>query len=1457
MQKVPSYIPGFIHDQYESGNFHGQFSGSALHLDLSGFTMITEQLMEHGKEGAEILSAYLDKVFGEFIKAIYTHDGFVSGFAGDAITALFNKSNNVLSACRAALQIQISSSNNPDYPTKFGELKLSARIGLAFGNIEWGILGSDDLKVYFFRGPAMDKCIRAEQFSTSGKIVIESSLKKQLPLSFGEIEELEKGMFLLVKSDCVPVQSFLRPQVLNRDIVEQFLPRTLLLNPQKGEFRNVVSLFLSFNEVGDYEKLNAFVKTVVVEVNNHGGFIESLDFGDKGAMFLIIFGFPIARENMINSAITCIHSIRDLFGLKIKAGLAFGTVFAGIKGSLERASFGILGDTVNLAARFVQKADWGEIWISKYLADKVGDSYFTSDKGELSFKGKSEKVKVCLLKERREAGLLNEMSGPMVGRVRELRETVEIIDTIFHRRSFSWINIYGEAGIGKSRFVYEIIRSVKNRMNVSIFSADSTIKKNLAPFTMFFKQEFRLAENVSKDRQLIHFNQSFQTMVNDLRNEKTEISDPRFDDLLSELIRTKSILAALVEIEEADSLYDTMEPQDRPDALKHAIITYFQINCLIQPLLLVCEDVQWYDAESLDILNKVEVDCLKFPMQVLATSRSDSAEPMVKGRSSSRHYNLVLDELEKDELTLLVSSILGTEADKNLLRYLHTKSNGNPFYLEQLCHFLHENHLLEQNRHELSLSGSVEDIPLDLQHLIMARIDRFSHQLKEVLQIASILGRQFEVILLEQIINLASKIPSVESGYSNVNEPKPIIQQGISENILSAVSELAYIFKHALLRDAIYDMQLRARLRTLHKLAGDSIILLYKDNEAKCADAAYHYELAEEEELTYQYYLRAAHFAKGNFHIEQAHYCYEKAVHFCKKLFGDNHMNVGSVLCQYAEFTLMTNEYDLAEELFDSALDIYNKVKDDHCEEIVELLNGKGTTFVYSGKNKKAMDCLEEALNLYQSEHSEESDLLALLINNIGMAHHYSGNIEQAEQYFQRALDMRNRSCEEVHLDTVMCLNNVGYILSSKGKYTEALERYNKALQIIDTLGCIRRSDAIVTLYNKGRVYHQMGKYHQAIDIYLQAKKIIVETYGQNHLNNATIDSYLLTTYIAMEKYDVALTCLKNVLALRIKKLGKDNPETMTTINDFGFYLYCTNQHQKALSCHRSLLQRRIQFHGHEHPYVALSYNNLALAQQACDRYDEALQSFQKSLTIRTKILGDEHTQTTYTCYNLGNLLFLRGDLDEALFYFNKARNSANLDIHEINMRIPRVFYFIAHIYLYKKDYEESLDSIEKALESLKEGDNYLNRSDLLSMKALAFFNAGRVTEALKIIQPLTTNLVDLNVKVSSRLYCTLGSIVASTKRNEEISILKKISEKTGCGLDPEKYFERAIQQTKSSNYKIEYLDSLIELGKYLYTVGKISDAKQTFHTAYTFARDKSMKFYSRSIAEYISQTEN
>ena len=175
-------VPEIIVENYRAGCYSGEFPAVGMFLDLTGFSNMTDALMQHGQHGAEVLAGLMHGVFDPLVASIFEYGGKIVGFAGDGIMALYpiesDATSTALKALTSAYVIQKRFQENPTRQTVYGEFSIFAKIGMGRGSVSWGILhsSSEHQATYYFRGNAVDEAAHMEHHARAGDILLTESI---------------------------------------------------------------------------------------------------------------------------------------------------------------------------------------------------------------------------------------------------------------------------------------------------------------------------------------------------------------------------------------------------------------------------------------------------------------------------------------------------------------------------------------------------------------------------------------------------------------------------------------------------------------------------------------------------------------------------------------------------------------------------------------------------------------------------------------------------------------------------------------------------------------------------------------------------------------------------------------------------------------------------------------------------------------------------------------------------------------------------------------------------------------------------------------------------------------------------------------------------------------------------------------------------------------------------------
>lgn len=1231
-------IPYYIHNKFKKNDSQGEFIAITMFMDIAGFTPMTEKLMRHGKEGAEVLSVILNNIFKPVIDTVYDRGGYISGFAGDAFTAIFPSIDYPLKPLLSAISINKIFKNKEIQKTRLGDFKLSVKIGLSYGNTEWGILGNKKHKTYYFKGEAVYKCTEAEKQCNSGNIILDNSLYKIIPTDICNTKKINNNYYLLkeitIKEKELHVPSL--QYTMEKSTVKNFFSKKLLSQRLTGEFRDIVSIFISFPEFHNFKRLNFYISEIIQTSDDFGGYFNALAFEDKCPYIVILFGAPISYEDNIERAVKFILSIKDRN--KIKAGLTFGRIYTGMVGSDKRCEYTALGDDINLASRFMMKADWEHIWICKKLAKRINEKYKVKKVGEILFKGRSEREQVFELIEGKENCKNLLFEGQMIGREHEFRKLEKYTKPIFNRKFGGIVYIYGEPGIGKSRLLYEFTEYLKlnNDVNICTLQTDSILRKTLNPFIYFFDNYFKMSNLKSTEEKIKQYKKIYRTFISSVK----KISDKKkAGTIINELYRIESIIASIIGIHWEGSIYGSIPNQEKPIAIRFAIKEFFKALSIIKPIVLIIEDLHWIDDESKNVYELFTRDIENCQLIIITTSRynDDGTKPKFKDEKNILQKEIVIKRLSTDLLGAFIKNQLKGKASKKLILFISSKTQNIPFYIEQLCLYLKENQLLELEENRYTIISENIEIPTGINAILISRIDRLSDELIEAAQIASVLGKEFEIQTLYELIKLIIK--EISSKGKNITEMKifkHILSDGINERIWNVLSDVKYIFRHALFRDAIYQMQLKERIRNLHRLTGECLEHKYKGDENKYVNIAYHYDKAEIFIKAKEYYEKAGDYSKENYKLSLALEYYNKCKTICLKRLGEKHPDTAISFNNIGEVYHERGEYDKALDYFNKATAIREKIFGKDHPDTAMLYNLTGTVYWNKGDNKRAL------------------------------------------KYYIKALNIREEKLGENHLDTTKSYNNLGLIYRSKGDYEKALEYFNKSIIIREeTLG-LKHPNTANSYINIGLVYRERGDYEKALEYYKKSLIIFKETLGKKHPNIALI--YNNIGIICRKKGDnkSALEYYNKSIDINKETLGDIHPEIARIYNNIGAVYWNKGDLKRASESFEKALSIQIEILGEKHPDTANSYNNIGEVYMEKGNYKKTLIYYKKALDIFKEILGEKHPDIAESRQNIGNVYKEIGKFKKAYNFYNKALKiykeiKNNKKITEIKEKIKKL----------------------------------------------------------------------------------------------------------------------------------------------------------------------------------------
>ena len=272
-------------------------------------------------------------------------------------------------------------------------------------------------------------------------------------------------------------------------------------------------------------------------------------------------------------------------------------------------------------------------------------------------------------------------------------------------------------------------------------------------------------------------------------------------------------LQDLLSLKVEDEAYLRLEPKQRKEKVFEALRDLIVRGSQERPLILAIEDLHWVDKTTEEFLDYFIGWMANVKVMLILLHR-----PEYTHRWGSKSY---FNRIGVDQLTLkssaeLVRAILeGGEAAPELNELILNRAAGNPLFMEELTHTLLENGSIrkEQDQYVLACKVSELQVPDTVQGIIAARIDRLEENLKKIMQVASVIGREFAFRILQTIMGMREEL---KAHLLNLQGLEFIYEKKL-------FPELEYIFKHALTQEVAYNSLLPSRRKEIHEKIGNAM----------------------------------------------------------------------------------------------------------------------------------------------------------------------------------------------------------------------------------------------------------------------------------------------------------------------------------------------------------------------------------------------------------------------------------------------------------------------------------------------------------------------------------------------------------------------------------------------------------------------------------------------------------
>ena len=609
------------------------------------------------------------------------------------------------------------------------------------------------------------------------------------------------------------------------------------------------------------------VKGIVEEVEQFGGTVK--DLAGDGA--LALFGAPTAHEDdperAVLAGLRIVERIRayarEVAGryeadpIEVRVGIETGLVVLGTTGGGGRVEYGAMGDALNTAARLQSHAEPGTVLVGERTRHVIEPLFDWGEARVLELKGKAQPVTAFeALRPREDRPLDAGPSGaaPLVGREDELDVGAELIRGL-QAGDGGVLLVGGEAGHGKSRLLGEF-RGLASAdalwLETRCLSYGEAIP--YAPFSGLLRAWLRSNGPAPGEPESAALHARLDALLGDAA---AELGPP-----------LASLLGGARDADERATL-ETLTPELLQHRIFEGIAGVLRRLADERPLVVSIDDLHWADPSSMQLAERLLPLVTDAAILFVLAGRPEGEGPFECLRTTAQAQvpacttEIALAALGSEADGKLIAGMVGGGAlPRAVERRIRAQAEGNPLYLEQLVRSLIDARALVRETGGWRFDHDVTvEIPDTLEKLVLSRIDRLDAPTHDVLAAASVLGRRFELPVLEA---LAGRNESLEAALEDLLGLELIVAVG-------PAAQPEYRFKHPLIRDAVYNSLLKQRRQELHRVAAETLAsALPEESAGRDGVLAHHRSAAGDHSEALDHHSRAAQAAMRVYATDEA-----------------------------------------------------------------------------------------------------------------------------------------------------------------------------------------------------------------------------------------------------------------------------------------------------------------------------------------------------------------------------------------------------------------------------------------------------------------------------------------------------------------------------------------------------------------------------------------------------------
>jgi len=670
--------------------------------------------------------------------------------------------------------------------------------------------------------------------------------------------------------------------------------------------------------------------------------------------------------------------------LRMHTGINTGLIVTHLR-DIREGQYGITGDVVNTGSRLASLAESDEILVSSETQSLINPYFRTLPLEAVQIDGKSKPVTLYRVIEESEVQTRFEAAErqgftAFTGREREL-STLQFGLTRSTAGNGQLVTVVDEAGIGKSRLVFEFRHGIDKDKVTILQGRCQSYGSNIPYFP--FVNALRRGLNLGEEDTRVELHK--KAVTNIMAIDRTlEQYIPLYMQLLS--IPSKDY-----------PMPKHLHGEELKLAIQEALAAIIIHNSKRQPMTLILEDWHWTDEGSDSALRHLVGLMSPYPLMVIIIYRPEytSSWPNL-----SHHTPVVLKPLDNQNTENIIKATWNVgHLPDGFAALLNERTGGNPLFVEEVCTALTEEGSIELIGDKAVLNSSIEHLtlPATVQAVIRARLDRLDQYSKETLQLASVIGREFTLQILERISFSKNEL----SKSLEILKLQELIQQ------IRLIPEAEYMFKHVLTQEVTYETLLRQNRKNMHGLVGQAIEELYRDR------------IEEQVNLLFHHFSLAENWPKAAIYGRQA-----------------------------ATKAYRLSQYQDAVNMFEKAKECLLKlpVDPDRQETLIDMQSEMNWPLHFLGNHDRALEICQESESVARSLTNPVP--LGKILYDYAMTNFFKGRYEKAEKYYLNVFKQLEGTGEEEFIYHVKFPLAVNYL--SLAQWEKAADLYSEIIEIAE-----------------------------------------------------------------------------------------------------------------------------------------------------------------------------------------------------------------------------------------------------------------------------------------------------------------------------------------------------------------------------------------------------------------------